>query len=241
MFRPIFRCFFILALTGMVSCVHHDRPAESVASPIAPPGLPFERHDTQRPFLKTHLYYGDGGSVKSMIEAQDDYVGRFRGLHRVGDGILSVGIKRGPGRWLRTHECGGHLFIEAQPGEACQIVLRNETRNRLEVVVAMDGRDVLSGAQETIHQNGVILAPGEVRVLGGGKADKLTFGAGRPDPSRPVIQPWMRSASGSISLSIFHEKGRLPWEGNHRTRRPPTMDKFPARQYEPEARNYEYR
>lgn len=241
MFRLFFRCVFVLMLTGAVSCVHYERPKESVASPVAPAGLPFQRHDAHRPFLKTHLYYGDTGSVKTMIEAQDDYVGRFRGLHRVGDGILSVGVKKGPAHWLRTHECGGHLFVEAKAGESCQIAIRNETRNRLEVVVAMDGRDVLSGAQETSHQNGVILAPGEVRVLGGGKTDALHFGAGRPDPGRPVIQPWMKSAAGSISLSVFHEKGRLSWEGSHRNRRSPPMSKFPARKYEPESRNYEYR
>ena len=241
MFRPIFRSIFVLMHVGMVSCVHYDTPHESVATPIAPAGLPFERHDIHRTFLETHLYYGDGASVMSMIEAQDDYVGRFRGLHRIANGIVSVGVKKGPGKWLRTHECGGHLFVEAKPGDGCQIVLRNETRNRLEIVVAMDGRDVLTGAHESIHNPGVILAPGEVRLIGGGKDPNLSFGPGRPDPARPVIQPWMKSASGSISLSIFHEKGRLPWEGNHRTQRPPTMDKFPARKYEPEARNHEYR
>ena len=241
MFSPILRSIFVLMHVGMASCVHYAPPKESVATPIAPAGLPFERHDVHRPFLKARLYYGNAGSVKSMIESQDDYAGRFRGLHRIADGILSVGVKKGPGQWLRTHECGGHLFVEANPGEPCQIVVRNETRNRMEVVVAMDGRDVLTDAPESIHNQGLILAPGEVRVIGGGRDPELKFGPGRPDPARPVIQPWMKSASGSISLSVFHEKGRLPWEGNHRTQRPPTMDKFPARKYEPEARNYEYR
>lgn len=234
----------LLALLVITSCQHDERPPSMVLPEVGPFRGPFQRHDLHTPFLTTRLYYGDAMDVKKMIRSQDDAVRHFRGLHRVGDGIISVGLKNGKGRWLRSHECGGHVFVEAKAGEPCVIVVRNETRNRLEIVYAVDGQDALTGAAESVHHAGLIFQPNETKIIGR-KRDQmgasLTFGLGRPDPNRPVIHPWMRSASGSIVLHAFHDRNRFPWEGNHRTPQTPPMNQFPARKHVPEARSFEYR
>jgi hypothetical protein len=245
MFHRLLNALFILlTLFYLTNCQHDERPPSMVQPEIGPIRGPFERNDPHTPFLTIRLYYGDAMGVEEMIRSQDDAVRHFRGLHRVGDGIISVGLKSGKGWWLPSHECGGHIFVEGKTGETYQIVVRNETRNRMEIVLAADGHDVLTGAADSVHNAGLLFEPGETKVIGRSRdklAPSLTFGTGRPDPGRPVIHAWMRSAAGSIVLAAFNDRNRLPWEGNHRTTHTPPMNQFPARKHQPEARTFEYR
>lgn len=206
----------------------------------------FIREEATEPFVVSRVFYGSQPAVKAMIEIQDDVATSFLGLHRVGDGLISVGIKDGRGRWLRTHECGGHLFVEAIEGQPCQIVVKNNARTRLEIVTGKDGADALTGGPFNLANQGVVVGPLQTVVIGKVKRRQpamLVFGPGRDVARGPIVQSHVAPSPGSIIVCAFQPKGKFPWEGSitrpmHTTAMP---GKFPQRHFEPEPYSQDYR
>lgn len=235
----------LLALLCIVGCQPFQSPATKRAGASkAAPARAFERDDPAVPFVAVRLYYGDAASVKKLLEAQDDSVVRFKGMRRVGSGVLSVGVRDGRGHWVESYECGGHLFVTGVAGQPCQIVVRNDSRVRLEIVAGMDGADAVSGGAFQLENHGLVLAPVQTSILGQvkrGGVPTLRFGAGRPPSLGPVIEAKLAPSNGSILLAVFQEKGRLPWEGTIRMGTRTTTGKFPQRRYEPDPLSTEYR
>ena len=206
----------------------------------------FIREEVTEPFIVARAFYGSQPAVKAMLEVQDDTSSSFRGLHRVGDGLISIGIKDGRGRWLRTHECGGHLFVEATEGQPCQIVVKNNARTRLEIVAGIDGADAVNAGPFNLSNQGIVVAPLQTIVIGKVKRHqpaKLIFGRGRDASRGPVVMSHVAPSNGSIIVCAFRPKDRFPWEGSisrpmHTTAMP---GKFPQRRFEPEPYSEDYR
>lgn len=252
MSKPTYIVPLLIAVSCLSSCQYMMSPAakRAAAAPQAATttkntaARSFERNDPTVPFLAVRIYYGDAANLKSLIEVQDDQAERYRGMRRVGDGILSVGIKDEKGRWLASYECGGHLFVTGAAGQPCQVVLRNESNSRLEIVTGIDSRDAVGGGGFKIENQGIILQPMQTSVIGQnnpGAPDALRFGPGRPASAGPVIEREMKPSNGSLFVAVFHEKDRFPWEGTSRPVRKNSPGKFPQRQYEPEPLTFEYR
>lgn len=243
----------LVVLAALTSCEHMKSPGAKRAaavprttSPLPPSASrpPFSRHDATVPFLTVRAPYADASAMCALIDAQDDHVVPFRGMRRAGDGIISVGVKDGRGRWLQSWECGGHIFITGASGQPCQIVLRNESNARLEIVAGIDGRDALNGGPFRVENAGIILPPLQTTVIGRvsrGKPAPLTFGAGRSPSAGPVVEREIKPAPGSILLAVFHERDRFPWEGSARPQPSATPDKFPRRKSQPAPFTHEYR
>ena len=183
----------------------------------------FVREEAAEPLLVSRVFYGSQPAVRAMIEIQDDTAYSFRGLHAVGDGSISVGIKDGRGRWLPTHECGGHLFVEAAEGQPCQIVVKNSSRTRLEIVAGMDGADAVNGGRFDLNNHGIVVGPLQTVVIGKvvrGKPATLVFGAGRDVARGPVVQTHVAPSPGSIIVCGFKSNASPPREES--VTRPPS-------------------
>lgn len=244
MARLRFIALFIFSVSIFTGCQTSGLTGKTAPAAPSHPVRVFEREDAKVPFLAVRLYYGDAAAVRGMLEVQDDSAVRFRGMRRVGDGIVSVGVKDGKGAWVDSYECGGHLFVTGAAGQPCQIVVRNESRSRLEILVGMDGADVISGGAFKVENHGVVMSPLQTFVMGvvrRGKPAVLKFGPGRAPSLGPVIETRIAPARGSILLAVFQEKGRLPWEGSTRPATRTVPGKFPQRTFEPEPLANEYR
>jgi hypothetical protein len=81
---------------------------------------------------------------------------------------VTVSIVGDHGDALPTAAHHGKTFVAGELGHRYEIVLTNQTPDRVEVVVSVDGRDVLSGARADFRrQRGYVLEPfGTVRVDG---------------------------------------------------------------------------
>lgn len=78
---------------------------------------------------------------------------------RAGD-PYSIGIEDEYGAPLRTFEHGAELFVLGGHGQRYTIVLRNQTGRRVEAVVSVDGRDVVSGGVgDFVRERGYVLGP----------------------------------------------------------------------------------
>ncbi len=210
------------------------------AGPAAP--RPFQRQHETLPFLVHRIRHGSAAEVKAMLEEQDDVATARRGMKRIGDGILSAGVQDEKGRWLPSHECGGHGFVTAAAGQGIRLVLKNESVRRLEVVVAIDGADALAGGPFDFGNKGVLLQPQQTAVLGDGKkgGPRLRLSEG-PAAAGPVMPSSIEPASGEIFLAVFHEAGHLPWERGPRDSRRAATRQFPQPRRPAESLPFEYR
>ena len=233
-----------LSLCALTACQSPRSVRAADRTKTASASRTFERNDGETPFLNIRIFYADAAVVSKLVEVQDDSAVRFRGLRRVGDGILSVGVRDGRGRRVVSYECGGHLFVTGTPGQPCQIVIRNLSSARLEILAGMDGKDAISGGVFKLSDHGQILLPLQTVVIGKaarGKPGTLRFGPGRSPAAGPVVEASVAPSDGSILLAVFIEKGALPWEGKIRTSGVTMPGKFPQPRHEPAPRSTEYR
>ncbi|RMG94148.1 MAG: hypothetical protein D6705_17035 [Deltaproteobacteria bacterium] len=142
--------------------------------------------------------------------------------------LLSVGIETLDGRPLDTYWHQGAVYVAGHPGMAYRIRLTNLTGERLEAVVSVDGRDVVTGRLgDYRNQRGYVVPPyGTITIDGFRRsldqvatfrfadvADAYTTRMGTPEHV------------GVIGVAVFRERVR------HRRRRPrplTTYDDRPA-------------
>lgn len=202
----------------------------------------FQRQHPTTPFYVQRIRLGSQADVHTMLELQDDHFQRFRGMRRVGDGIVSVGIQNGRGRWLEGYECGGHLFVVAPADQTYRVVVRNESRCRLEIVAGMDERDLITRGSYDYANAGAVLAPMQSVVFGDRRAGRQPLrSAPAPVPTQPVLQMSDVPQVGAMLIAVFHEKDRFPWEGSSRPMRRNTSGTFPQPRYEAEPLPHDYR
>ncbi|MDC0670901.1 hypothetical protein [Nannocystis radixulma] len=81
---------------------------------------------------------------------------------------VSLTIESGYGGTLPTYQHGGSVFVAGQMGERYNIRVRNNSGERVEAVVTVDGRDVVSGQLGNYKtQRGYVLEPyGSVLIEG---------------------------------------------------------------------------
>jgi hypothetical protein len=112
------------------------------------------------------------------------------------------------GRVLPTWSHGGRTYTLGRKGERYLVRVRNETPRRAEVVVSVDGRDVLDGRPASFGKRGYLVEPyGEVTIdgyrLGEAAVAAFRFSsvaasyAGRTGSARDV---------GVIGVAVFPER-----------------------------------
>ena len=122
---------------------------------------------------------------------------------------VSVSLQTDDGHALPAVRHRGQTFVAGEQGERYEIVVTNNTASRIEVVVTVDGRDVVSGKLgDFTKQRGYVLDPfGSVRIDGfrtsleqvaafrfSGVSDSYTARKGTPQHA------------GVIGVAVFHEQ-----------------------------------
>jgi hypothetical protein len=153
----------------------------------------FARAWGDRPGGIERLLYNDRDGVAAMLE----YIG---GEPRA---------VRGRGQWLDGWQLGRQRFAVGTAGSRYEIVLKNETRRRVEVVVSVDGRDTLDGAPASFRKRGYVLAPRETAIVDGMRTSDGTVAAFR---FASVGDSYVARVGGdtgnvgAIGLAVFAER-----------------------------------
>ncbi|MBL8742441.1 MAG: hypothetical protein JNK04_15135, partial [Myxococcales bacterium] len=131
--------------------------AEKKAEPSNRPGLgttwgetrsstittaPFVRADAASPFATAGLFYNDEQGARAMANASG-FRRMSEGSVDLGNGVATVRLKDESNRFLSGFEAGGKKFVIGTSGARYTIVVQNNVPARLEVVVSVDGLDVL--------------------------------------------------------------------------------------------------
>ena len=104
--------------------------------------------------------------------------------------IVRVGIVNDRGEWLPGCFHNGKVYVVGKHGERYNIHLRNLTGSRIEVVLTVDGRDVITGEEGSKQNRGYILHAFETCTIEGWRTDmgRIYIQYGEPDDieSQPV-------------------------------------------------------
>jgi len=115
------------------------------------------------------------------------------------------------GKTLPTFLHGGRTYVLGTAGRRYQVRVRNQSGRRAEVVVSVDGRDVLDGGPSSQEKRGYLVdANGEVRIEGYRLSERsvAAFRFGTVSRSYAALEGDAREV-GVIGVAVFPE--RRPW------------------------------
>ena len=185
--------------------------------------VPFVRADPASPFATASLFYNDEEGARAMASSAG-----FRrtspGWSSQANGIVSIGLRDERGGFLSGFVAGGKNFIVGEAGRRYSIVVRNNTDSRLEVVLSVDGLDVLDGKAAAFSKRGYLVDPrGEVEVDGFRQSTDTVaaFRFGSVRNSYAGLKTGDTRNVGVIGVAIFNERGTnpFPWTNNEVQRR----------------------
>ncbi len=173
----------------------------------------FVRADADHPFSTSTLFYNDEQGARAMASAA--------GFQRVAPqafpiagGAVTIGLRSEDGRFLSGFIAGDRRFAIGEAGNRYTIVLRNQTDNRFECVVSVDGLDVLDGQAASFSKRGYILDPhGELEIDGFRQSmdEVAAFRFGSVRNSYANQKHGDARNVGVIGVALFHERGATPW------------------------------
>ncbi len=128
--------------------------------------------------------------------------------------LVSVGLRDQTGRFLPGLIVGDRWFVVGEEGRRYSIVVRNRSELRLEVVLSVDGLDVLDGRPASVRKRGYVIPPGRTLVVEGFRQSADSVAAFRFSPVRESYaqEKYRRTRNvGVIGVAVFHERGTYPW------------------------------
>ncbi|WP_146848888.1 hypothetical protein [Brevifollis gellanilyticus] len=141
----------------------------------------FYRKSGSQPDAVATFHYNDQEGAKLMAEMMGKAVKRG-GEFVLIPGKLEVSVNSGwgYGSAYEHYHAGGKVFVIGDAGSRYGLDLKNLTDRRLEVVVSIDGLDILDGQPASTRKRGyVVPAKSSVSIRGmkvGGKLRTLEFG-----------------------------------------------------------------
>jgi hypothetical protein len=126
---------------------------------------------------------------------------------------------------------GDRWFVVGEEGRRYSIVVRNRTDLRLEVVLSVDGLDVLDRRTASFRKRGYIIGPHRKLVVEGFRQSTEEVAAFRFSAVREVVRGGEVSHTrnvGVIGIALFNQAGSNPWT-DEEVRRRLKANPFPSR------------
>jgi hypothetical protein len=183
---------------------------------------PFVRAEASSPFSSASMFYNDATGARAMANA----AGTPRataGTFSMGGGIVSMGLRDENGHFLNGFVAGNNNYVVGEAGTRYTIVLRNRSAFRFEVVLSVDGLDVIDGKDAGFSKRGYILDPqGELEVDGFRQSTEsvASFRFGTVGGSYANQKHGETRNVGVVGVALFHERGTDPfsWSNEVNTR-----------------------
>lgn len=185
---------------------------ESLKSPMT--STAFQRA-TPKPYGVDAIYYNDREGLKAM-GALDSKIG---GLQSTAGGVMEWGIKGGfgflPTYYSYTSSSGQYRrFVEGTHNGRYTIVLKNVCKSPLQVVLSVDGLDVIDGKPASVTKRGYVVPAGETLEVQGYRTGYDSVAAFRFSTVSNSYANLSRGDTrnvGVIGLAVYTCKGIDPW------------------------------
>lgn len=173
---------------------------------------PFQRADAKNPFATAALFYNDQEGTNAMASASG-FRRTSEGGIELGGGVVTARLKGENGRFLSGFEAGGKEFVTGMAGDRYAIVLQSNVPARLEVVVSVDGLDVIDGRAASFTKRGYLLDPhGSIEIDGFRQSMETVaaFRFGSVKDSYAEKKHGDARNVGVIGVAVFNEQGSSP-------------------------------
>src|SRR5205085_158552 len=110
------------------------------------------------PIAAAKIYYNDAEGIRAMASAVEWRRDWPLLPPRIAS-LVSIGLKDQSGRFLPGLAIGNRWFVVGEQGRRYSIVVRNNTALRLEVVLSVDGLDVVEGRPAALRKRGYLINP----------------------------------------------------------------------------------
>ena len=172
----------------------------------------FHRADSSHPVANAAIYYNDEQGIRAMLNTAA-WSRTWPMLPPRMESMISVGLKDPLGRFYPGVFNGDRWFVVGQEGRRYVIVVRNKTDLRLEIVLSVDGLDVLDGRQASVRKPGYIMAPRSELKVDGFRQSTESVAAFRFSPVRESYAAQKHHNTqnvGVIGVAVFNEAGTNP-------------------------------
>ena len=173
----------------------------------------FQRADPNHPLGTAAIYYNDAAGIHAMAGAVMWHRG-WSTLTPPAEALVQVGLKDQSGRFLPGLIVGNRWFVVGEEVRRYSIVVRNRTNLRVEVVLSVDGLDVLDGRKASVHKRGYLMAPRSQLKVDGFRQSAEAVAAFRFSAVREsyAAQKYRSTENvGVIGIAVFNERGTNPW------------------------------
>ena len=158
------------------------------------------------------IWYNDREGIDAMTN-KNYYTSS--GRKRAANGLVEWGMRSGFGV-MRNYHSGGKRFVVGRKGARYSVSVKNNSRSRLELVVSVDGLDVVDGKPASVNKRGYIVAPGQTLEIKGwrsSEAEVASFVFAPVESSYASLKHGNTRNIGVVGLAVFTEKGVDPWSG----------------------------
>lgn len=171
----------------------------------------FVRASSRKPAGTGAIYYNN----REGIEAMTGYKEKVDGMQRSAGDMIEWGIKGGFG-YLSSYQTYGpsRRFVVGSRDSSYSIVLKNRCKSRLEVVLSVDGLDVIDGNTAGFSKRGYVIGSGETLEVKGWRTSPDTvsrFKFSTVAGSYANLAHGEHRNVGVIGLAVFTEQGVDPW------------------------------
>lgn len=179
------------------------RPAWQQDSNLFHQGFPARQSQTTNtPHLVARIVYATPDRIGHMLERQGDVPDAQRGLARMGDGTVDLGVQdAATGKWIESHLCGGILFVPGLPNQAYRLVLKNRTPMPLELSIGVDGKNIQTGGAASLQRGTLRLEKHGTLTVDHSLHGPLLFKPVSSDAALFDTSPQGRT--GLIQLAVF--------------------------------------
>jgi hypothetical protein len=190
----------------------------------------FVRADPRNPITTTAIYYNNAEGIRAMAGAVA-WRRTWPVLPPRTASLLSVGLKDESGRFLPGLIVGDHWFVVGEQARRYSIYVRNRSDLRLEVVLSVDGLDVIDGKKASMLKRGYVMASRSQLKVEGFRQSTEAVAAFRFSPVRESYanEKYRDTRNvGVIGVAVFNERGTNPWS-NEEVQKRLKANPFPGR------------
>jgi len=180
----------------------------SVSSQMA--YTPFTRASSKPHQGFSSLYYNDRDGVNAMTGWKQTSAK----MQSAAGGLVEWGVSSSRSNLLRNYRGNGRRFVVGKEGESYALVVKNLAKSRLEIVLSVDGLDVMDGKTASMKKRGYLVAPGETLKVKGWRMSSqsvASFKFSGVGGSYSNLRHGQTRNVGVIGLAVFTEKGVDPW------------------------------
>ena len=174
---------------------------------------------SSKPASVASIYYNDKEGIEAMTNKWK-YSGS--GMQKAAGGLVEWGVKGG---WstLKNYNSGGRRYVVGRKGSNYSLVVKNLSHSALEVVLSVDGLDVMDGKSASFKKRGYIIQPEKTLAVKGFRTSESAVAAFKfstVSGSYSNLRHGRTRNVGVIGMAVFTQRGVDPWKWSR-----PAIDK----------------